>query len=405
MDLQEIKNEVFKRRPVLGEIEEKYGRSLLYNYIKNDWQSSKEKPDKVFLSVFKNITSEIYGNELAERALYQLARKPMVSTIEHHGIWGHPIFVNSALIYSLAFEPEEYAIALSTESVSLNNTSSWSGCFLASGQAGLKRFSLFSDKQKTLPVFSCPAFSRVKEELYNQVPHLQELLNNALEQPSFSAQASKITYKLWEKVFPSAPKLLYVPLESVVLKYLQVLEEGHPLAKLIFSQQGRELWKKYFREEHTFLFWGLDKKGRRIALKTLPDRENLLELASLKQIYPSSPLCFMVLLFSGINCAGGFTQTTWLTAVKDKFSLLLKDMDAENSVKKISGIPTKNFAESSLAYLPNRHLVTMPASLDLLKLGTDLYPDYVKKSKEITLKESLDLAMPGIYEVVVPKSG
>jgi hypothetical protein len=149
------------------------------------------------------------------------------------------------------------------------------------------------------------------------------------------------------------------------------------------------------------MFWGIDEKGRRQKLENLPEENEIKKLIEARKIYPSSPLCFMVLLEAGFACVGGFTQTTWLTEVKEKFISLLKDLEISSDlILNITGIPTKNFAESSLASLNVAGVEIQPAALDLFSTGKDYYPEFVKKADNITLAESLGQMMPEIYSVV-----
>ncbi len=409
LSLNEIKVQVFKKRPVLGEIENNFGDLTLSGYIKTAWEMPKQKPDQEFLKIISHFLNTIYGSNIADQARQQLLAKPLVSTIDHLGIWGHPIFVNADLIYSLHFKLPEYAICLATESVSLNNVTSWSGSVLKHDDfANLHRHSFFPDKLKTLPVFSTPSITE-KDILRFKKNKESEYILNALQidtnQNSFSTQTCRMSYNLWQKVFPSAPKLVYLPLESIVLEYIKNIigDQENIIGKLILTAEGRELWQKYFSNEHTFMFWGIDEKGRRQILRNLPDRGNLLKLIEGRKIYPSSPLCFMVLLYTGFACVGGFTQTTWLTEVKEKFVSLLKDLQTSQEViLNITSIPTKNFAESSLASLKIGENIVQPTAMDLLETGKDYYLEYQKLSEQITLSESLDLALPEIYNVVVP---
>jgi hypothetical protein len=410
-NLQSIKLEVFKHRPVLKEIQDQYGSLTLANYVKTVWEVPKHKPNQAFLNIITEFLNSLYGSNIAKKAVDQLLNKPLVSTIDHLGIWGHPIFVNADLIYSLHFAPSELAICFATESVSLNNITSWSGSVLKhDDSANLHRYSFLPDKLKTLPVFSAPAISgndieKFKKKLENY-EDLISILNIGSLAKNFSNQSCQMSYNLWQKVFPSAPKLVYLPLESMVLEYIKNIlnDEQNVISKIILTTKGRELWQKYFGNEHTFMFWGIDEKGRRQILRNLPDRGNLLKLIEGRKIYPSSPLCFMVLLYTGFACVGGFTQTTWLTEVKEKFINLLEDFKiSESVISNITNIPTKNFAESSLASLKIGEKEVQPTALDLLQTGKDYYSAYQQLSEQITLSESLDLAMPAIFEVVAKK--
>lgn len=405
--LDKIKQEVFTRRPVLLGLLEQFGNKSLKDYVVNCWQVPSEKPNELFLNVFKKQGENLYGKDVTEAIIKQLTNKPLVSTIDHLGIWNHPIFVNSSLIYSLHFKPNEFAVVLATESVSLNNTSSWSGSLLLHDQLlKQQRYSFFPDKLKTLPVFSAPGLVKKNLELINE--HSKELFIKLFEKLNvqnlssglnFSLQSSILSSRLWELVFPSAPKLIYIPLESLIAEYLlEVLNNPeHLLAKLI---NRKDLWQKYYGQDHTFMFWGIDIKGRRKSLPELP--ENYMELLSLRKIYPSSTLCYIALLDAGIACVGGFTQTTWLTEIKEKLSLILKDLSM--SASHIEVMPTKNFAESTLALLKIQDNIINPTSLDLFFQNKGYYSTYFKLAETLTFEQSLNLAIPTIYSVVVPKA-
>lgn len=413
--ISELKHQIFSRRPVLGEIYETQGRQILADYIVKTWRLPQDKPDALFLAVLKKSLTAIYGHTEADSAVRQLSQKAVISTIDHHGIWNHPFFVNSSLIYSLYFSSKECALVLSTESVSLNNTSSWSGCLLAHDEAlNLKRYSFFPDRLKNLPVFSVPAISAsniasCKSRMPAGERFLIESLNlqDILELPSFSLQACQISSRFWQTVFPTAPKLLYFPLESLVLNYLRELfeqDENNFLVKLVFSKEGQKLWQKYFGAEHTFMFWGIDEHGHRKNLSALPAGEELLKSITSRKIYPSSPLCFAVLLTVNLACVGGFTQTTWLTNFKEKFLQLLEEMEVLNVLDTVKDNPTKNFAESDLAFLIRNGKVFKPSAADLyLQKDSGLYQKYQNLAAKITLKQSIESALPEIYKVVIPQ--
>jgi hypothetical protein len=410
--LAEFKKEVFARRPVLGQIFHKYGSYGLKDYVKNHWLVPAGLPDEVFVRVLKTELEAIYGADIAQKAIAGILKKPLVSTIDHLGIWGHPIFVNADLIYSLHFPQNNFPLVLATESVSLNNTSSWSASLLVhSGDGLLKRHSFLPDRLKTLPAFSAPAVSETDISHFHKMTggRFNELAGalalSSLTHKTFSVQACLASREFWHAVFPSAPKLVYLPLETIISKYLlKVFEDPkHVLSQIIMGEAGRRLWDKYFPNEHTCMFWAIDPKGKRLSLKSLP--ENLPELIKGRKIYPSSPICFIVLLYAGLACAGGFTQTTWLTDVKEKFAALLMEMETKESlVSALSLVPTQNFAEGSLAVLKIGGQYLTPTATDLYFAAGDYYSKYAELAERITLGQSIELAMPAIYSVVTPKA-
>ncbi len=405
--MEEIKKQIFVKRPVLGEIYKNFGHLKLAEYIRL-WQISHIEPDPLFLTVLNSKANGLYGAEIAQKLTEQIKSRPIVSTVDHLGIWGHPIFVNATTIFSLAFKQDELVPVLATESVSLNNTSSWSGSVLNRQEDGkLVRHSFFPDRQKTLPVFSCP---EVSEERYSKI--LQKIQPRFLperlpEENNFSSQACLLSSHICQQVFPSAPKLAYLPLESIVGEYLEkvIKDKNHPIAKIIISSKGYELWQKHFSSEHTFLFWGIDQKGRRDKIEKekyieILDKNQLAELLEQRKIYASSPLCFLVLLYSGLTCAGGFTQTTWLSDTKEKIIEIFQEMGESDALNNINNMPTKNFAESLLASLGTEGEQYIPTALDLFNSGKDWYPEFKAKAEMISLKESIDTFLPEIYKVV-----
>lgn len=414
MQIEEMKKRVFAVRPVLGEIYRNFGSLKLFEYILSRKYSPPIKNSEMFLGILEKIIAQIYGNETAKKARGQLEQKPIISTIGHHGIWGHPIFVNADTIFSLFFAQDELAISLSTESVSLNNTSSWSGSFLHHQEGILKRASVFPDRNKTLPVFSAPA---ITQKMWNNfIEKNSRILPKSISElhkenklfscDSFSVQASLFTNILWKNTFSSAPQLLYIPLETIINEYLIEVGilDGNILNKMFFRPEGWNIWKKYFFNEHTFLFWRINAKGKRESVSR-KDLENtdIIKMLSERKLYASSPLCFVVLLLSGFTCFGGFTQTTWLTTTKEKFSGLLREMGEDGIALQIENIETKNFAESDLCFLEVFGSQVRPSAVDLLRTGKDYYGEFVKKAKQITIQESLDSALPTIYEVIIKK--
>ncbi len=409
--MPEIQKMVFKKRPVLKEILEKYSNLPLQKYVQS-WQVGRQAPDKLFLEILRNKTAEIYTANLAESVYNQLLGKPLLSTISHLGIWNHPIFVNSDLIFSLHFKAHEIVPVLATESVSLNNTSSWSASLLLHKQDGnLERYSFLPGQLKNLPVFSSPTISQKDIQRFQAFTQgrLDDVvgtldLESTRSPANFSTQACRASFNLWQKVFPSAPKLIYLPLETIVSDYLLkiLVDDGHPIARIIMTNQGRQLWQKYFSNEHSVMFWGIGHQGRRIVVKNLPDNvHEIISFLKNRKFYPSSPLCFLVLLICGFSCVGGFTQTTWLTEVKTKLVNLFNEMKVDSA--SINSLPTKNFAESSLAWLKVGSKYVTPTAVDLFKTNKDYYPKYLELANKITLGQSLQLITPTIYNVVVPK--
>lgn len=441
--LDELKNQVFGRQKFLAEIYSRCGDLSLYDYVSGWPNPAKNAAAEPFILLAQKMAGEIYGDTVAEAIAGQLRQNPTVSTIDHHGILNHPFFINSNLIFSLRSKAK-YLICLSTEGVSLNN-SSWPGCLLVSEADGaLRRFSFFADKHKTKAVLAAQALQKADvgrllkhilgsnflgpEQKFN----LQTLAEgmfaspDVYDQPNFSAQASVLSGRLWSKIFPSAPELVYLPLESLVSRVLTnivIPEQGHLLHRLLFTPQGWDLLEKYFLgslgafsglHKGSFLYWAVNSSGRRMHLKRAGDKAQgqgvsvglkagaIAKALGQKQVYPTSLVCFLVLLYFGIDCAGGFNQVNWLSDIKEKFIGLLTEMQEPASAKKIALANTENFAEGNLAFLPSRKGLFKAGGVDLYFTGRDYYKNYERLSRNLTVAQSIETLLPEIYRVVVP---
>jgi hypothetical protein len=244
---------------------------------------------------------------------------------------------------------------------------------------------------------------------------------------NFSAQASYASAALWAKVFPAAPKLFYLPLEELISAVIAdeiAPNKDHILYKLFFTVLGWDSIEKYFQgslgafsssHKGSFLFWGLSGKVRRIHLARRKDQlangdfvipanaEAIVNNLQTGKLYPTSLVCFLVLLYYGVTCLGGFNQVNWLSDIKEKFNDLLTERGEINLAEHITAVPTENFAEGSLAFgLNQQGQVYKPTILDLfLHNDPGIYEKYRQLASKITLKESIDAALPEIYKVII----
>lgn len=426
---------------VLKEIYDTYGHLTVFKYAQK-WEIApkifyplREK----FLKEAHKYAEEIYGSAKAEKIIFQLKNEALVSTIDHHGIFNHPFFLNSNLIFSLRHK--EYLICLPIEGVSLNNNTSWSGCLLKTETSGhLARFSIFPDKMKTSSVIGLKPFgknnvTKLSDNIgkdkflsWAEKKHLLDfvqkslLSHEVLKQPSFSRQASLVSTAIWNELFAGAGELIYLPLETLITRILldELEDPKSVLSFLIASKEGWREAEKYFfglkgfigKDFGSFLFWGLAESGRRFALKK---SGGILENGEFKilpqqiaralkegKIYPGSLICFLVLLLSGINSLGGFNQVNWLTEIKKMFLLFLNERGLTQESLAVAKVPTKNFAESPVMLLNQGSYTYKPTAIDLMLSGKkDSYESFLKKAGEISLKESIDSELEEIYKVVI----
>ncbi len=437
--MEKIRKAVFVRQKTLAQIYEKYGRLALAEYVKT-WKAQPLEPANPVVGYLEKALERIYGKGLAAPAAEQFSKNGLVSTIDHHGLFGHPFFLNSNLIFSLKTDIK-FLPVLSTSGVSLNN-SSWPGCLVLTDpkRGRLVKLSFFSDDQKTGTVFKSLKITpdRLAQVLarisgldflaLEQKKQLQGLLNKVFKQAdfgNFSDQACVISHEIWKTVFPSAPQLVYFPLEDLVGEIIEdtvCKDPGHILYKLLFTKEGWGLAEKHFNGVRgafgggrgSFLFWGLDEKGRRYAFVRQGsslfgenaslglEPEQIAAALRAREIYPTSLMCFLVLLYYQITCIGGFNQTTWLTEIKNKFAVLLAEAGEKEVSLSVARAETGNFAEGSLAILKNTGSYFKASALDLY-LKNISHASLRQLSNKITLAQSIEAELPEIYRIAVPE--
>jgi hypothetical protein len=242
---------------------------------------------------------------------------------------------------------------------------------------------------------------------------------------SFSDQACLISHKLWQTAFPSAPQLVYLPLEELVSEIIAdfvCTDTKNILFRLLFTQGGWTLLEKYFfgvrgaygAGRGSFLFWGVDEVGRRVGFENRAGRligagmeleltpAAVLKALRDKEIYPTSLVCFLTMLLYRVTCVGGFNQTTWLTEIKQRFLLLLEEAGETEAAKKVEAAVTDNFAEGGLAFLKKGAENFKASGLDLY-LNQVNFETYTKLARQITLAQSIESELPEIYRIVVPE--
>jgi hypothetical protein len=442
--LEKLAKIVFGKQKTLGQIYKVFGDKTVQEYV-NSWQVGNSNTAGPFLKQFGLIAKRLYGQQVSEEAVSQLQAELLVSTIDHHGILGHPFFINSNTIFSI--KKQKYLICLPTAGVSLNNTTSWSGCLLATDQAGiLRRFSFFRDKQKTQTVLATKSFSEqdvlsVRQKIMGsafftdvQKQEGEMLCKSVFSQDvvfsfaDFSSQAAVVSSCMWEKIFPKAGMLLYVPLEELVKAVLvnEIADNPtHILHRLLFTDEGWNILEKQYSgvsgaftgiHKGSFLFWGVDEKGRRLHLKRegnvlvyekykiAGNAEEIVSALTTGILYPSSLVCFLVLLYYGVTALGGFNQVNWLTEIKNLFSNLLQSIGMEDESKRVQSVPSNNFAEGGLAFFRSQAGIIKASGLDLLfSPQQDRYAQFMELSRKLTLSESIECELPEIYKVITPR--
>jgi hypothetical protein len=129
--------------------------------------------------------------------------------------------------------------------------------------------------------------------------------------------------------------------------------------------------------------------------------EGLQQALEEKRLMPSMLLVFMTLSFHyGLKCLGGFSQINYLTFMKNAYIKMQVDRGNYKSIEVSARAQTKEICYGlHLAFIRDHLGESIPATgLDLLLYGnTETWPLLMRMSKSVTLQNSLDPMMPGIY--------
>ncbi len=321
--LGKIREAIWRRRPILGEIMQRHGGKVLYDYAQDFLDVNKSplldarKPE--LIGVAEALIAERLGPSEAKRIADLLTRIPLVSTADHHATIDHPFWVNANLITALPMlaHPEldmHTLVVFSFAGVSLNNASGYPrGIQFYGGTNGSKnvqRLPILLDKHKMSVVYATRAFTRddlerARQELHKRVKAgiVTQIRADAVEMmvdryfaaddvlalPDLSSQITKINHALWPKFFHGAkgaeerkqvvPNLLYLEIETLVTRLMlekHLADKASLVHRALFDPAFRPLILKHFngipgafsieKDWGTYFFWYVDDKGHRVRL-------------------------------------------------------------------------------------------------------------------------------------------
>lgn len=328
--VDKLKQVIWKRRPILGNIMKKRGNKTLYEYAKefldvNPAPGLDERKVEV-VQVVEEILSKRLGADVAGRVSAQLKKLPLVSTADHHAPIDHPFWVNSNIISALpgVDSPNhdlEFMIDFSFASVSVNNASGFPRGIIfhggINGRGNLIRLPLLPDKLKMGVAVRMEAITkgdiekalveldkkeRAGEVLPDRAKGVRGCIakyfdnDNILGCKDFCSQITKVNYKMWRDLFHAArlggmgncndsvlsknvPDLIYLEIETIVERLLlekHLNNKGSLIYKFLFGEGVSSLVYKHFEkipgafslktQWGTYLFWATDAKYRRTAL-------------------------------------------------------------------------------------------------------------------------------------------
>ncbi len=321
--LQRIREVIWKRRPILGEIMQRHGGKILYDYTKDFLDVNRiprlDADRREVIECVRELTAARLGSDVANAVAAQLMALPLVSTADHHAPIDHPFWVNANLISAIPSIDRDdinlpYLVVFSFSSVSLNNASGYPrGIQFYGGVNGSKnilRVPILPDKHKMSVVYATRAFTaedlsrtdalireRVKqgEITPERSDGVRQMLadhfgnQDVLSAPDLSSQITKINHALWPLLFHPAdgekasgkqmPGLLYLEIETIVTAMLQkrhLTDKKSLIWKSLFHPTFQPLIWEHFnnipgafsheKDWGTYFFWYIDDKGHRVRL-------------------------------------------------------------------------------------------------------------------------------------------
>lgn len=326
--LGKLREAIWHRRPILGEIMQRHGGKILADYSRDFMDVNKvpllDARKGELIDETEALVAARLGPKVAQGVSKQLRKLPLVSTADHHAPIDHPFWVNANLISALpTLEMQDkdvdihYLIVFSFASVSVNNASGFPrGIQFYGGTNGSKnilRVPILPDKIKMSVVHGTRGYT--KEEIEKTKLSIREKQrqgeiaegrgeaickildeyfgsDDVLKFPLLNEQITKINYELWPKFFhpeegqvpekndKQMPELLYLEIETLVTNLLQkrhLKDVSTLLHRALFNVSLRPHVLELFeaipgafstaKNWGTYFFWGLDDKRHRVRLK------------------------------------------------------------------------------------------------------------------------------------------
>ncbi len=319
-----LKEAIWKRRPILGDIMQKHGGKLLSRYSEDFMDVNpapgldERKPE--LISMVEELVTGRLGAEVGRGVAQQLSKLALVSTADHHSINQHPFFLNAEIISGIPLyeHPDptlRYMIAFSFASVSVNNQSGFARGLLfnggVNGSNNLIKLPILADRYKMSVVYGCKPYTRedltkAENEIRKKArageitaPRAEKVLalmeeilgsSEVLGASNFCSQLTRINYYYWPKLFHGrggqasdakhpVPNLIYLDIETLVTHTLlrfHLENSDSLLHHVLFDATLWPLLLKHFdgipgafskeKDWGTFLFWGFDEKKHRVRL-------------------------------------------------------------------------------------------------------------------------------------------
>ena len=441
-----IRKTVLDAKPVFAQVLEEHGSESVYDYFARATSNVLAVPEhrkKEFLSVFRDMTARILGEDVANRAAAELAESWYVSTADHHGILTDPYFGSSALVQSFVSRAagRTTAIALPCGGISISNATFPRGFLLHDDMLAMVRLHLVSRTESTATVFGKESYGQVQMGLLAKEMHasalsqalkekfersIMPLLENTLYRgfAGYAEQVTHLNFNLWKQIPGERDTdLVYLEQESLVAELILRHHLGREtvIGKLLSSKQYQESFAKQFdgisgahsaqEEKGTFLFWAIES-GKRIALRAGDARivttESIRSGLSSRTLMPGMALTYCVLAFYyGLTCGGGFSQVGYLTEMKQAYVRMLEELGVlANERTLLDSISTREFCGDLLLAMLSSGAEIAPATpIDLILRADAGHMETLKQfSRKLSLKDATLPLFLELYRIVTKGS-
>ncbi len=445
----QLKEEILAKRPVLRDIFDNNSQVSIKNYTAGLIMPAVVincNRKQEFIAALSIEAGRNFSNDVVSSLISQMEKYYFISTAEHHGPLTHPFFVHSNLL--TVDQGLENNIILAVGNVSMNNSSYPRGLIFHTADGSEHKISFFSARHRLLPVIKHAPLnlehlirtkdslnkSNLNRNLAEKLTDLVERIYNTpeiLAKKNYSDQITVSNSNLWQAFFSRSnlkmPRLIMLQLENIVLDLLKKhhLFSKTEISELFFNSKIRDSLKDYFdgipgnfslkEKKGTFLFWALQphinhrqqlwpegdflrsEEGYSVELKP----EAILLAIERGELIPSMFLCsVLVSEYYGVKCLGGFSQSTYLTAIHQGYNKMFNSSINKYSADHTNGVRS----DFVLGYFVDTKGGWQAASgIDLaLHNSQETWASFAKAAEKLNLEESMMPLFPSLYRELYP---
>jgi hypothetical protein len=449
--------------PVVKRTLEQYGDLTVEEYLATQNQFSEQsfQPREDVAEVLYEHTQGLLGEEVARRTADEFLANPVVLTANHHGVDYFAQSVQGTLLFSwrnINGKPATTIPVLACANVPLDNLTYPRGLILYPENTDSPiKIPLFSNKHRRKMVSTVKGMATGDIELAlknleksDVCGDTKQLAKQWIERyyapvsdgPSYSDQSTIINHTIWADMNPDqSSDLVYLDLEAIASKLLlkDINDLNSLFGRLVFDKNVcRELYRTLSGHKNTwsdkiesddkyqpvntgtFLFWGIDQKGKRFPLRYDASTHeiygeklrfslesvSLLEHLSEGVLLPSVFTSFLLIsLARGVTLLGGYYQADYLEYFK-KGLLSVLNGSACTGVAQLQTIKksiTSGYLSGMQLCVSGKNTYTVCGPVEMLS-GQMLTGSKLEHLKKHTVKEAHALSLLDTLWDVEPKT-